>query len=1056
MHELHLFFSPSHDELEWAADATDCDEHLLALLLMLKSYRRMGCFPALEDVPEMVVDFVRRAVELPEGTLPVYRAERTAKHHRGLVRKQSGVTYDQAKARGIVEQSIRKEAAAKNRPADLINIALEKVVEAGLELPGFSTFDKMASKIRTEVNASIRTGIHDRMSVAQRAGLMRLLEERDSDGTTLFNRLKKPAKGPTWSHFKNLTKRLEWLDELGDTDVWMDGVAAGKITDFAGEADAADASELRDFVPAKRIALVAALTHKARMRVRDDLATTFCKRVATKIKKAKAELEEIRLAEREIVEALIGNYCTVLKHIDEGGPAREALTKAAAMTAEVRQALQGLDEEASVDEVATRLEGRVSPAVLALVKAQVVQAGGFGAITRAVEGFGGFAKQYEQIEKVSAHHGNFWEVLLYGQIGRDRAVMFDLADNDKLKFTATSEDSRVLDALAHAQRNQAARGEYITAFNEEGKEVDLSFATQNWRKAVLDKTRTGQFVRKHFEAMVFTALAEELRTGDVAVAGSEEYADWSEQLLAWEVVQETLGSYLVEVGLAEPGESAEFDAKFFRRQLEDKLRGAAAAADAGYPENEGLVIDPETGIPSLKAFRADGQRPPAKRLEQEIKARMPERSLMGIVARTAYWVEWWRRFGPPSGNEPKLTDPLGRYVIVTFVKGTNMGPYEAARHIPGVSGHELSYVANKHFSIVLLNEAVADLVNAHARLDISQAWGDGTAVAADGTHMDTYLDNLLSETSVRYGKPGGIAYHHVSDTYIALFTHFIPCGVWEAVYIIEGLLKNTSEVQPTTVHADTQGQSFPVFALAHLLGFDLMPRIRNWKELTFYRPSKRSEYVHIDALFGEQGKNVIDFDLIESQFRHLMRVAVSVREGTISSSTLLKRLRSGSRKNATYAAFREVGRVIRTVQLLRYLSDAPLRRRVTAATNKVESFNRFSQWIGFGNRGVIADNDPIEQEKAMKFNALLTNAVIFHNALDIAEIVRQLLEEGWEIDPEDLAHISPYLTEHINRFGEYSTHEVGIQPEAYDPTLDIDFTPLREQDLTTAGLSQAA
>ncbi|MCM2388649.1 hypothetical protein [Streptomyces albipurpureus] len=187
-------------------------------------------------------------------------------------------------------------------------------------------------------------------------------------------------------------------------------------------------------------------------------------------------------------------------------------------------------------------------------------------------------------------------MLLYGQIGRDRAVMFDLAVNGKLEFTATSEDSRVLDALAHAQRHQAARGEYITAFNEEGKEVDISFATRNWRKAVVDKTRTGQFVRKHFEAMVFTALAEELRTGDVAVVGSEEYADWSEQPLAWEVVQETLGSHLVEVGLAEPGESAEFDARFFRRQLEDKLRGAAAA-DAGYPENDGLVIDPETGIP---------------------------------------------------------------------------------------------------------------------------------------------------------------------------------------------------------------------------------------------------------------------------------------------------------------------------------------------------------------------------------------------------------------------------------------------------------------------------
>ncbi|GHB85488.1 hypothetical protein GCM10010347_65540 [Streptomyces cirratus] len=54
----------------------------------------------------------------------------------------------------------------------------------------------------------------------------------------------------------------------------------------------------------------------------------------------------------------------------------------------------------------------------------------------------------------------------------------------------------------------------------------------------------------------------------------------------------------------------------------------------------------------------------------------------------------------------------------------------------------------------------------------------------------------------------------------------------------------------------------------------------------------------------------------------------------------------------------------------------------------------FSQWIGFGQGGVITDNDPGEQEKTAKFNALLTNAVIFHNALDIAEIVRQLQEEA--------------------------------------------------------------
>ena len=80
--------------------------------------------------------------------------------------------------------------------------------------------------------------------------------------------------------------------------------------------------------------------------------------------------------------------------------------------------------------------------------------------------------------------------------------------------------------------------------------------------------------------------------------------------------------------------------------------------------------------------------------------------------------------------------------------------------------------------------------------------------------------------------------------YIALFSHFLACSVFEAIYIIDGLLKNTSELRPDTVHADTQGQNLPVFALSHLLGIKLMPRIRNWKDLKFYRPSKETAYQH--------------------------------------------------------------------------------------------------------------------------------------------------------------------------------------------------------------------
>ena len=61
--------------------------------------------------------------------------------------------------------------------------------------------------------------------------------------------------------------------------------------------------------------------------------------------------------------------------------------------------------------------------------------------------------------------------------------------------------------------------------------------------------------------------------------------------------------------------------------------------------------------------------------------------------------------------------------------------------------------------------------------------------------------------------------YHISDLYIALFSHFIPCGAYEGVYILDPFYQNKSDIQPDTVHADTHGQSAPIFGLAYTLGY---------------------------------------------------------------------------------------------------------------------------------------------------------------------------------------------------------------------------------------------
>jgi len=214
------------------------------------------------------------------------------------------------------------------------------------------------------------------------------------------------------------------------------------------------------------------------------------------------------------------------------------------------------------------------------------------------------------------------------------------------------------------------------------------------------------------------------------------------------------------------------------------------------------------------------------------------------------------------------------------------------------------------------------------------------------------------------------------------------------------------------LHADSHGQSESIFGLAFLLGIKMMPRIKGWKHLAFYRPSKNARYEHIDDLFSY----TIDWNLIATHLPDILRIVLSIRAGRISPSAILRRLSTYSRKNRLYQAFAELGRAVRTTFLLRYWSDQELRITITAALNKKESFNHFIKWAGFGKGGVITENDRDEQRKIIKYTHVLANMLIFYNVAMTTRIVHQLAQEGFALTPEDIATLSPYLTEHTRRF----------------------------------------
>jgi len=379
-----------------------------------------------------------------------------------------------------------------------------------------------------------------------------------------------------------------------------------------------------------------------------------------------------------------------------------------------------------------------------------------------------------------------------------------------------------------------------------------------------------------------------------------------------------------------------------------------------------------------------------------------------------------------------LTSFGGLQKTVNHKSRCNLGPTQTARCVENLDRKQkdagkayifFAYVNRRHIDEEKLLNANVEVINEYNKFVLPRIWGSGKSAAADGTKWDVYEQNLLSEYHIRYGGWGGIGYYHVSDTYIALFSNFIPCGVWEAVHILDGLLENKSEIRPDTLHADTQGQSEPVFGLAHLLGIKLMPRIRNWKDLTFYLPEADFKLSHINDLFSD----VIDWDLILTHLPDMLRVTISISKGKIRSSTILRKLGTYSRKNKLYLAFRELGRVVRTVFLLNYIASIELRQIIDTATKKSDWWSRFIQWVAFGGRE-IRNNNREEQRKTIRYNHLVANLVIFHNVVAMTKVLKDLIAEGYAVTEEILERLAPYRTEHINRFGTYKLRFDKIPP----------------------------
>lgn len=284
----------------------------------------------------------------------------------------------------------------------------------------------------------------------------------------------------------------------------------------------------------------------------------------------------------------------------------------------------------------------------------------------------------EQYELLSAYHDNNYLILLPRFYRNYRSVLFRMLS--LLNIQSTTQHSTLFKALQRLRTLEHVKDEWLPLT------LPLNFSNRKWQKLLIrHDEQTIWLHRQQFEICVFTSLAMELKTGDVCVQHSEAYADYREQLLSWEECQPLLMEYCQTLHL--PTSAADFVAHL-RRSLER----TATQVDADYPDNARLSFTP-TGNVSL----ARSKRLPLPEgfaiVRREVARRMPQRSVLDILANLQHWTHFTRHFTPPSGSDPKIDAPATRYILTVFSYGCNLGPSQTAKHTRlDISARTLSFL----------------------------------------------------------------------------------------------------------------------------------------------------------------------------------------------------------------------------------------------------------------------------------------------------------------------------------------------------------------------------
>jgi TnpA family transposase len=332
--------------------------------------------------------------------------------------------------------------------------------------------------------------------------------------------------------------------------------------------------------------------------------------------------------------------------------------------------------------------------------------------------------------------------------------------------------------------------------------------------------------------------------------------------------------------------------------------------------------------------------------------------------------------------------------------------------------HELTYASDWYLREETVRRVIVALVDYHYGLPLSAAFGPGAMAMSDGIRFAVSSPVLHAQYHARYfGRRRGVTVHDMtSDQYSQPYIQIISPHMREAHAALDAMLHHETELPIREMMVDTAGFTDLMYALYDLEGFRLAPRIRDLPSLRLFPLARPVDYGPLKPLFRSPP---LRRELITRCWDDMHRVAASLKDGTVSSVLLVEKLQALERKNLVHRGLEEYGRLLRTIDILTFVSDPPYRRRVGRMLNKGEAVHSLARDLAYGQRGILADHDYASQVNRATCLSLLVNVIAVWNTRYMQAALEHLRLAGYPVRDEDLSHLSPILSGHINLHGSH-------------------------------------